>query len=63
MNRRAMMEMDVNDLLLKQQLSLWHAQFSRSRAEQVEYERLAQSYIARIDAYREANARSMAIAH
>ncbi len=57
------MEMDVNDLLRRQQLSMLHAQNSRSHSERLEYERLAQSYIERIDAYREANVRLMTTAH
>lgn len=57
------MEMDVNDLLCRQQLSLLNAQYSRSRAERAEYEKLARSYSERIDAYRQENVRLMTSAH
>lgn len=49
------MEMDVNDLLRRQQMSLWQAQVTRSRQARQAYERLARRYTDRIDAYRTRN--------
>ncbi len=57
------MEMDVNYLLHRQQISLIRAQGSRSPSGKAAYESLAQSYTDRIDAYRRENERLVALAH
>lgn len=57
------MEMDVNYLLHRQQMSLIHAQASRSLKGRHAYEDLAQSYTDRIDAYRRENAKLVLPAH
>ncbi len=57
------MEMDVNDLLHRQQMSLIRAQSSRSDKGRDAYESLARSYTDRIDAYRRENQRVTMHAH
>ncbi|MCI4588724.1 hypothetical protein MOK15_01200 [Sphingobium sp. BYY-5] len=57
------MEMDVNYLLHRQQMSLIRAQASPSREGRVAYESLARSYTDRIDAYRRENERLIVPAH
>lgn len=57
------MEMDVNYLLHRQQISLIRAQCSRSQKGKVAYETLAQSYTDKIEAYRRENERLIAFAH
>ena len=57
------MEMDVNYLLLRQQMSLIRAQDTRSKEGKAAYEGLARGYSARIDAYREENYRAIAHTH
>lgn len=57
------MEMDVNYLLHRQQMSLIRAQSSRSDKGRDAYESLAQSYTERIDAYRRENERLIIHAH
>ncbi|WP_196221746.1 hypothetical protein [Sphingobium sp. CAP-1] len=57
------MEMDVNYLLHRQQMSLIRAQSSRSKKGRAAYESLAQGYTEQIDAYRRENIRLVALAH
>jgi hypothetical protein len=57
------MEMDVNYLLHRQQVSLMRAQSSRSPQGRDAYEHLAQSYGDRIDAHRRENERLIIRAH
>ena len=57
------MEMDVNYLLHRQQMSLIRAQGSRSSKSKAAYESLAQSYTEKIVAYRRENERLIAHAH
>lgn len=57
------MEMDVNYLLLRQQISLIRAQTSPSRQGRAAYECLAQGYADRVDAYRRHNRLAMEQAH
>ncbi|MFC3443555.1 hypothetical protein ACFOKF_20570 [Sphingobium rhizovicinum] len=57
------MEMDVNYLLHRQQVSLMRAQDSRSPGGKAAYESLARSYTDRVDAYRRENQRLVALAH
>jgi hypothetical protein len=61
--RRATMEMDVNYLLHRQQMSLMRAQSSRSQKGRNAYENLAQSYTDRIDAHRRENEQLIIRAH
>ncbi len=57
------MEMDVNYLLHRQQMSMIRAQSSRSDKGRDAYQSLAQSYTERIDAYRRENERLIIHAH
>lgn len=57
------MEMDVNYLLRRQQISLIRAQSSRSDEGRVAYEGLARGYSDRIDAYRRDNQIILNLAH
>ena len=57
------MEMDVNYLLHRQQMSLIRAQMTRSEKGRDAYENLAQSYTDRIDAYRRENELLIVRAH
>lgn len=57
------MEMDVNYLLHRQQVSLMRAQRSRSQQGRDAYENLARSYTDRIDAHRRENERLIIRAH
>ncbi len=57
------MEMDVNYLLHRQQMSLLRAQSSRSPKGKQAYEGLARGYEDQIDAYRRENERLLAHAH
>lgn len=57
------MEMDVNYLLLRQQISLIRAQASPSRQGRAAYEGLAQGYADRVDAYRRHNRLTMERSH
>ncbi|CAM8671283.1 MULTISPECIES: hypothetical protein [Sphingobium] len=57
------MEMDVNYLLHRQQMSLIRAQSSRSDKGRDAYQSLARSYTDRIDAYRRENERLIIRAH
>lgn len=57
------MEMDVNYLLHRQQVSLMRAQSSRSPQGRDAYEHLAQSYADRIDAHRRENEKLIIRAH
>ena len=57
------MEMDVNYLLHRQQISMIRAQTTRSKKGRDAYESLAQSYTDRIDAYRRENERLIVQAH
>jgi preprotein translocase subunit SecA len=52
------LDMDVNYLLHRQQISLIRAQTARSAEGRTAYEGLAQGYTERIDAYRQENRRS-----
>lgn len=56
-------EMDVNYLLHRQQVSLIRAQWSHSVSGKAAYERLAQGYTDKIDAYRRENERITDLAH
>lgn len=56
-------EMDVNYLLHRQQVSLIKAQGSHSASGKAAYERLAQGYLDKIDAYRRENERLNNRAH
>ncbi|MEJ7934718.1 hypothetical protein WG907_10670 [Sphingobium sp. AN558] len=49
------MEMDINDLLYRQQMSLIRAWNSRSVEGKAAYEGLARGYADRVDAYRQEN--------
>jgi len=53
------MELDVNYLLLRQQVSLAHAGKSRSHEGRTAYENLAKGYTDRIDAYRLENVKRL----
>jgi hypothetical protein len=57
------MEMDVNYLLHRQQMSLIRAQRSASPKGKAAYEGLAQGYLERIDAYRRQNEKLILLAH
>jgi hypothetical protein len=57
------MEMDVNYLLHRQQISLIRAQGSRSPKGKAAYEGLARGYSDRIDAYRRHNQKLVQLAH
>ncbi len=57
------MEMDVNYLLHRQQMSLIRAQTTRSQEGRDAYESLARSYGDRVDAYRRENERLIVRAH
>jgi hypothetical protein len=57
------MEMDVNYLLHRQQMSLIRAQGSRSPKGKAAYEGLAQGYSDQIDAYRRHNQNLVQLAH
>jgi hypothetical protein len=57
------MEMDVNDLLHRQQMSLIRARTTQSEKGRDAYESLAQRYTDRIDAYRRENERLIVRAH
>ncbi|SCW69083.1 hypothetical protein SAMN02927924_02172 [Sphingobium faniae] len=57
------MEVDVNYLLQRQQISLMHAEKSRSAAGRTAYEDLARNYSERVEAYRRENSRIVALAH
>lgn len=57
------MEMDVNYLLHRQQVSLMRAQSSRSRQARDAYESLAHSYADRVDAHRRENERLIIRSH
>lgn len=56
-------EMDVNYLLHRQQVSLIRAQWSHSASGKAAYERLAQGYADKIDAYRRENEKMINLAH
>lgn len=53
------MEMDVNYLLHRQQISLIRAQSCPSRQGRAAYEGLAKGYAAKVDAYRRQNTRNI----
>lgn len=57
------MEMDVNYLLHRQQISLIRAQASPSRQGRAAYEGLAQGYAEKVDAYRRHNWLKMEHSH
>ncbi|SEK04544.1 hypothetical protein SAMN05518849_13329 [Sphingobium sp. AP50] len=57
------MEMDVNYLLHRQQVSLMRAQGSHSPKGKAAYESLAQGYADRVDAHRRENERLVISAH
>ncbi|WP_066514658.1 hypothetical protein [Sphingobium cloacae] len=57
------MEVDVNYLLHRQQISLIHAEKSRSVAGRTAYEDLARGYGERVEAYRQENSRIIALVH
>jgi len=57
------MEMDVNYLLHRQQISLIRAQASPSRQGRAAYEGLAQGYAEKVDAYRRGNWLKMQHSH
>ncbi|MEC3911822.1 hypothetical protein U5A82_15500 [Sphingobium sp. CR2-8] len=57
------MEMDVNYLLHRQQMSLIRAQTTRSEEGRYAYENLARIYTDRIDAYRRENMEQRIRAH
>lgn len=58
-----LMEMDVNYLLHRQQMSLIRAQASPSPEGRAAYEKLARRYIDRVEAYRRENERLILPAH
>ncbi|MDI1294331.1 MAG: hypothetical protein PSY12_00290 [bacterium] len=57
------LEMDVNYLLHRQQMSLIHAQASHSDQGRAVYEDMARGYTNRIEAYRRENEKRLILSH